>query len=238
VLTELPERIETESWVHPSGSDLAAYREAVQSGNLMAMRRAAWASERSAKLERLREIVAEAEQDCLKVLVFSGFLGVLDLVAREVPGVMGRIDGSVGPQARQHVVEDFSARPEHAVLVSQVEAGGVGINIQAASVVVLAEPQWKPSTEEQAIARAHRMGQTRPVQVHRLLAKDTVDERVREIQEGKRLLFNAYARRSDAKDADRDSVDIGQHRPPALDDDSVSDERRVMLAERHRLGLD
>ena len=237
VLTELPERIETESWVHPSKSDLAAYRDAVESGNLMAMRRAAWAAERSAKLERLEEIVAEAEQDGLKVLVFSGFLGVLDLVGREVPGVVGRIDGSVGPQARQQVVEDFSARPEHAVLVSQVEAGGVGINIQAASVVVLAEPQWKPSTEEQAIARAHRMGQTRPVQVHRLLAKDTVDERVREIQEGKRLLFDAYARRSDAKDADRAAVDVGEHRPAELDNAAVSDERRVVLAERHRLGL-
>ena len=84
------------------------------------------------------------------------------------------------------------------MLLGQIEAGGVGINMQAASVVILTEPQWKPSTEQQAVARAHRMGQVRTVQVHRLLAKDSVDERMREIQENKTLLFDAFARRSEA----------------------------------------
>jgi hypothetical protein len=111
----------------------------------------------------------------------------------------------------------------------------VGINMQAASVVIIAEPQWKPSVEDQAIARAHRMGQVRTVQVHRLLAKDSVDERVREVQENKSLLFDAYARESDAKDADRRSVDTGVHRPADLDDAAVPLERRVVLAEQFRL---
>jgi SNF2 family DNA or RNA helicase len=71
------------------------------------------------------------------------------------------------------------------VRLGQIEAGGVGVNIQSASVVVITEPQWKPSTENQAVARAHRMGQIRTVQVHRLLAKSSVDERMREIQENK-----------------------------------------------------
>jgi SNF2 family DNA or RNA helicase len=109
--------------------------------------------------------------------------------------------------------------------------------MQAASVVILTEPQWKPSTEEQAIARAHRMGQVRTVQVHRLLAKDCIDERIREIQQGKRLLFDEFARKSDAKDADRRAVDTSDHRPDVLDDESVPVERRVLLAERYRLGL-
>jgi hypothetical protein len=107
--------------------------------------------------------------------------------------------------------------------------------MQAASVVILAEPQWKPSTEDQAVARAHRMGQVRTVQVHRLLAKDSVDERIREVQENKVLLFDAYARESDAKDADRRSVDTGVHRPPELDDAGLPLERRVVLAEKYRL---
>ena len=107
--------------------------------------------------------------------------------------------------------------------------------MQAASVVIITEPQWKPSTEEQAIARAHRMGQVRTVQVHRLLAKDSVDERIREIQENKTLLFDEFARRSDAKEADRRAVDKAEHRPAVLDDDAVPLARRIILAERYRL---
>lgn len=185
VLDELPERIETEAWVQLTTDDAARYRAAVAAGNVMAMRRAALESADSAKLERIKEIVAEAAGDGMKVLVFSTFLPVLDLLARELPSVCGRIDGSVAPAARQELVQDFADREDHAVLLSQIEAGGVGLNIQAASVVVLAEPHWKPSVEEQAIARAHRMGQIRPVHVHRILAKDSIDERIVEIQQGK-----------------------------------------------------
>lgn len=79
------------------------------------------------------------------------------------------------------------------------------------------------------------MGQIRTVQVHRLLAKDSVDERMREIQENKILLFDAFARRSDAKEADRRAVDAAEHRPSVLDDESVPLERRVILAEQYRL---
>jgi SNF2 family DNA or RNA helicase len=149
--------------------------------------------------------------------------------------VVGSITGAVPAATRQHLVDDFTRQVGHAVLLAQIEAGGVGINMQAASVVIIAEPQWKPSTEDQAVARAHRMGQVRTVQVHRLLAKDSVDERIREVQDDKALLFDAYARESDAKDADRRSVDAGVHRPPELDDVGVALERRVVLAEKYRL---
>ncbi|MBW0114308.1 DEAD/DEAH box helicase [Pseudonocardia abyssalis] len=235
VLTELPEKIETEAWVQFGDGEVATYRDAVQRRNLQAMRQAGFGPG-SAKLERLREIVEEAAQDGMKVLVFSYFLAALETCAREF-SVVGTITGSVPPAARQELVGEFAARPGHAVLLSQIEAGGVGMNLQAASVVVLIEPQWKPSTEDQAIARAHRMGQVRTVQVHRLLAKDSIDERIREIQDNKRLLFDHFARRSEAKESDSRSVDTALHRPEALDDDSVPMERRVLLAEQHRLGL-
>jgi hypothetical protein len=238
VLTELPEKIETESWVQLSNADEAAYQSAVSARNLMAMRQAPFGSPGSAKLERLKDLVEEAEQDGMKVVVFSYFLGTLELIHRTLgSSVVGTINGSVPPTARQQIVDDFSARTGHAVLLGQIEAGGVGINMQAASVVILTEPQWKPSTEEQAIARAHRMGQVRTVQVHRLLAKDSIDERIREIQQGKRLLFDEFARKSEAKDADRRAVDASNHRPRMLDDESVPLERRVLFAERYRLGL-
>ncbi|RTL66998.1 MAG: DEAD/DEAH box helicase [Pseudonocardiaceae bacterium] len=237
VLKELPQRIETEAWVQLGNDDMTRYRAAVTAGKVMAMRRAALESTSSAKLERIREIVEEAAEDGMKVLIFTTFLPVLTLLAQELPGVIGRIDGSVSTTARQDLVDAFSARSGHAVLLSQIEAGGVGLNIQAASVVILAEPHWKPSVEEQAIARAHRMGQIRPVQVHRILAKDSIDERIVEIQQDKTLLFDAFARRSEAKERDARAVDSADYRPAGLDDATASAERRVLIAERHRLGM-
>ena len=79
------------------------------------------------------------------------------------------------------------------------------------------------------------MGQVRTVQVHRLLTEDTVDERMRGDPGNKALLFDAFARESDAKDADVRAVDAELHRPPGLDDVGVPLERRVVLAEEYRL---
>ncbi|WP_020667332.1 DEAD/DEAH box helicase [Amycolatopsis nigrescens] len=238
VLTELPEKIEVDDWVLLRSADQAAYLAAVRSRNLMAMRQAAFESVYSAKLERISEIVEEAREEERKVIVFSFFLGVLGKIQAAIGAeAAGPISGRVPPGERQRLVDEFTARRGHAVLLSQIEAGGVGLNVQAASVVILAEPQWKPSTEDQAVARAHRMGQIRTVQVHRLLAKDSVDERMREVQERKRLLFDEFARKSDAKDLDRRAVDAAEHRPDTLDDESLPVAERIVLAERHRLGL-
>ena len=90
-------------------------------------------------------------------------------------------------------MDGFNAAESGAVLVSQVQAGGTGLNIQAASVVVFCEPQLTPAIENQAIARAYRMGQTRDVLVYRLLADDTIDERMLEILSTKQRQFDAFA---------------------------------------------
>jgi Helicase conserved C-terminal domain len=104
------------------------------------------------------------------------FRDVLDIVASVLGDLaVGPLTGSTPPIHRQSMVGQFTARRGPAVLVSQIQAGGVGLNIQAASVVILTGPQWKPTVEDQAVARCHRMGQVRPVDVHRLLAEDTVD---------------------------------------------------------------
>ena len=92
-----------------------------------------------------------------------------------------------------------------------------------------------PATEAQAIARAHRMGQVETVQVHRLLTQDSVDERIGEILDTKARLFDEYARKSDAKEVDRRATDREWHRPAELDDAAVPLERRVIMAEEHRL---
>jgi SNF2 family DNA or RNA helicase len=209
----------------------------VASGNFMAMRRAAFESAalgQSAKLHRLVEIVDEAAGNGWKTVVFSSFLDVLRAVGDALGGrCAGLLTGRLDPSSRLALVDEFSASPEPLVLVSQIQAGGVGLNIQAASVVVLTEPQWKPSIEDQAVARLHRLGQVRPVHVHRLLAEGGVDQRMREILATKRQLFDEYMRMSDLKDASPHAIDVSALAAAP----QAEAERRIIERERRRLGL-
>ncbi|WP_246205748.1 DEAD/DEAH box helicase [Agromyces salentinus] len=227
VLTELPELVEVNEWIPMSNADEVAYREAVMSGNFHSMRQAAMlGGEQSAKLQRLRELVQEAEDNDRKVIVFSHFLNVLGEVARTLPGaVFGPLTGSVPAAKRQELVDEFSSAGRGAVLVSQIIAGGVGLNIQAASMVVICEPQLKPTIEWQAIARSRRMGQLRSVQVHRLLSDEGADVRVTQILAKKKALFEDFAAVSDAAEWAPEAVDIS-------DGELV---REVVSAERERL---
>jgi superfamily II DNA or RNA helicase len=217
VLSELPDRVATDEWLERgSRAEQAAYRKAVLDRKFMAMRRVAFTGdpEHSAKLDRLVDIAREAGQNGQRVVVFSFFLEVLDIVGRrlradpECGAVFGPITGAVAAEERQQLVDDFGQRPAPAVLLSQIVAGGTGLNMQAASVVILCEPQVKPTLEEQAIARLHRMGQIRTVQVHRLLTTDSVDQRLVEILAAKRVEFDAYARRSELADAGPEALDV------------------------------
>ncbi|MFE5093529.1 DEAD/DEAH box helicase [Streptomyces sp. NPDC056638] len=210
VLTELPALVQVDEWEEFSEDDLDAYREAVGAGQFMRMRRAAYARPTtSAKLNRLRELVAEAADNGLKVVVFSYFREVLLTVEQALGrGVFGPLSGSLPAARRQEMIDRFGAVEGHAVLLSQIQAGGVGLNMQAASVVIICEPQIKPTMEHQAVARAHRMGQIRTVRVHRLLAADSVDERMLNILARKERLFNLYARRSDVAETTPDAVDV------------------------------
>ncbi|MEU9078653.1 SNF2-related protein [Kitasatospora sp. NPDC048538] len=212
VLTELPDAVHVDEWEEFTTADFAAYRAAVAAGNFMAMRRAAYADPaRSAKLQRLREIVEEAADNGRKVVVFSFFHDVLGAVRGSLGrGVFGPIDGSLPAARRQEVVDRFAAVAGHAVLLSQIQAGGVGLNIQAASVVILCEPQVKPTLESQAVARSQRMGQVRRVQVHRLLVADSVDQRMLEILRAKERLFDDYARRSEVAESTPEAVDVSE----------------------------
>ncbi|MDH6568036.1 superfamily II DNA or RNA helicase [Streptomyces sp. SAI-117] len=232
VLTELPSLQHTDQWEELSASDEEAYREAVRSGNFMAMRRAAYLRpEKSAKLDRLREIVQEAGENGQKTVVFSHFKDVLGVVegALAVDGTLlfGPFTGGVPAGRRQQIVDDFAAVQGPAVLLAQIQAAGVGLNLQAASVVVLCEPQIKPTTEHQAVARAHRMGQVRPVRVYRLLTTGGVDERLVRLLETKTRLFDAYARRSAVAEASPDAIDVS-------DTDLA---RRIVEEEQARLGM-
>mgnify|MGYP000382863957 CR=1 FL=1 len=209
VLKELPERIELEEWVSLGSAERQAHAAAVGERNMMGMRQAAifGGGPESAKLQRLQELLEHYAADGQKVLVFSYFLGALDAVQSVTTGCF-RVDGSVSSASRQDEVDRFGNVDGHAVLAAQITAGGVGLNIQAASVVVLMEPQFKPTTEWQAIARAHRMGQTRRVTVHRLIARDCIDESLHQLVAAKTKIFDDYARESMLKEATAASTDL------------------------------
>ncbi len=231
VLDELPARIETVQPVTLSADEAAAYRKAVWEGHFMTMRRATFGDPAgtSTKLDHVREIAGEALAEGHKVVVFSYFRDVLTAVAAALGDrAHGPLTGSTPPLQRQQIIDAFTASRRPAVLVSQIEVGGVGLNLQTASVVILIEPQWKPSTEEQAIARCHRMGQVRPVQVFRLIAEDTVDTSMRELVAGKAALFDEYARPSAAKDANAQAIDGG-------DGTRATAEKKIIEQERARL---
>ena len=229
VLDELPERLEQTDWIDLTPADQRHYAETVRAGNFMAMRRAAMTTPNAvpAKLERIREIVEEAAEADRRVLIFTYFLDVLDRLEEELGDrVVGRLSGQVSPAARQELIDDLAAAPAGSALIAQITAGGTGLNIQAASVVILVEPQVKPSIEAQAIARAHRMGQTSTVLVHRLIGDDTVDERMVEMLAGKTQLFDAYARPSESAQVD-DAVDVTEGQLAEA----------IIRAERERLGF-
>jgi len=233
VLTELPERIDIDEWVELAHHDRRAHDRAVRDGNFMALRRAAFLADGqpSAKLERLTEIVVEAFDNSRRVVVFSFFRDVLDTVVDALQDrlpVFGPLTGSTPPDKRQSMIDKFSSAEAGGVLVSQVDAGGVGTNIQAASVVVLCEPQVKPSSEVQAVARVHRMGQLERVMVHRLLGADSVDQRMLAILAEKRATFDRYVRDSAVTGAAPEAIDVSERELAAR---VIAEEQRL-LAER------
>jgi SNF2 family DNA or RNA helicase len=231
VLKELPELIEVIEYCTWEGVDKQMYLNAVASGNFMAMRQAAFNAQPNmmpSKLERLVELVEESFESGQKVIVFSYFRSIIEQVMAALgERAIGPITGSVSSTQRQNIVDQFQNSPTPLALVGQIQAAGTGLNIQAASVVILCEPQIKPSLEVQAIARAHRMGQVRKVQVHRLILPESVDEQMLLMLERKQAQFDSYARDSD----------LANSASGAKDATEESMAKVIVMEERRRLGI-
>ena len=212
VLMELPELIEKEQWCTLLDEEKKIYRRDIFSRSYMDCRQVSWNVEdlkNSSKARRLLELIEEAKEDGRKVLVFSFFRKTLEKIKEFLPDEICSpiINGSVPAKTRQDIIDEFEkAEPGH-VLISQIQAGGTGLNIQSASVVIICEPQLKPSIENQAISRAYRMGQARNVLVHRLLCENTIDERITDLLADKQYIFDQFAHESVAADADSQQVD-------------------------------
>ncbi|KAL5066772.1 hypothetical protein RYX36_017659 [Vicia faba] len=127
----------------------------------------------------------------LKAIIFSQWTTMLDLVetSMEQSGIKyRRLDGRMTLTARDRAVKDFNTDPEITVMLMSLKAGNLGLNMVSACHVILLDLWWNPTTEDQAIDRAHRIGQTRPVTVTRITIKDTVEDRILALQDEKRKM--------------------------------------------------
>ena len=142
----------------------------------------------SAKLAQLMEMLPELIEDGRRVLLFSQFTSMLDLIRPEVERAglaFVQLRGDTADRATP--VARFQAGEVPLFLIS-LKAGGVGLNLTAADTVILYDPWWNPAVEAQAMDRAHRIGQDKPVFVYKLIAEGTIEERMLELQERKRAL--------------------------------------------------
>ena len=232
VLTELPPRTDLTQRVELEAVEAAFHKELVDrcrqdalDGSvihllavLMKMRRAcahpclvdsAYQGP-GAKLDLLLDRLETLREEGHRSLVFSQFTDLLDLVqARLVKSgiTFRRLDGSMTAKARQRAVADFQAGAAEVFLLS-LRAGGSGLNLTAADDVFHLDPWWNPAVEDQASDRAHRMGRTQPVTVHRLIAAGTVEERVLALHAEKRtMIANLLEGRAEAAPLDREVLE-------------------------------
>jgi SNF2 family DNA or RNA helicase len=148
--------------------------------------------EPGAKIGTLLAQLSELREEDHKALVFSQFTSLLAILRGHLDAAGWRyeyLDGAT--RDRQARVEAFQNDPDCGLFLISLKAGGLGLNLTAAEYVFLLDPWWNPAVEAQAVDRAHRIGQTRPVFAYRLIARDTVEEKVLELQKTKRSLADA-----------------------------------------------
>lgn len=146
----------------------------------------------SVKLDELSREITENVGDH-KVLVFSQFLGMLALIRQKLEQEdISHVyfDGSSTTSERETAIQEFQNNHECRVFLISLKAGGIGLNLTAADYVYIVDPWWNPAVEQQAIDRTHRIGQTKNIFAYRLICKDTLEEKMLQLQEHKRALAN------------------------------------------------
>lgn len=188
----LTERVETEgmakSKVHVLEALLRLRQAACHPGLIDEKKKGAG----SAKIDTLIDHLSEVREEGHKVLVFSQFVKLLSIVRARLDREKIEytyLDGSTRDRAA--VVNEFREDPDCGVFLISLRAGGLGLNLTEASYVYILDPWWNPAVEAQAIDRAHRIGQTRPVFAYRLIAQGTVEEKIQALQAEKVELAEA-----------------------------------------------
>jgi non-specific serine/threonine protein kinase len=144
----------------------------------------------SIKLDELAREISENISNH-KALIFSQFLGMLALI-REKLNCLGieyeYFDGSTSAPDREKAIQSFQNDDVKRVFLISLKAGGVGLNLTAADYVYIVDPWWNPAVEQQAIDRTHRIGQTKNIMAYRMICKDTIEDKIMQLQERKRVL--------------------------------------------------
>ncbi|KRX00260.1 P-loop containing nucleoside triphosphate hydrolase [Pseudocohnilembus persalinus] len=149
--------------------------------------------QRSAKIEAIMEelqIIIEKKE---KVIIFTQWLGMMDLLSKEFQMnkiKFERFDGSLNQQQRAKVLKRFKQQQDISVLMISLKAGGVGLNLTHANHCFIVDPWWNPAVESQAIERVHRIGQKKEVYVKRFICSNTIEERMIKLHEDKKFLFD------------------------------------------------
>lgn len=153
----------------------------------------------SSKIDTLMEIISQYIKNNKKIIVFSNFTTVLEIIKEKF--IQNNIkykylDGSVPSKDRLDIVNDFNKNDYNIFLIS-LKAGGFGLNITSAEIVIHFDPWWNNAVENQATDRAHRIGQKNTIHVIKLITKGTIEEKIFEIQEKKNILINSVIRDND-----------------------------------------
>lgn len=146
-------------------------------------------SKDSTKMDTLLEMLEDIFSQGNKVLIFSFFKGMLDLVGKALDRKkVGYVTLTGDSQNRESLVETFKLEKEKKAFLISLKAGGFGLNLAEANYVFLIDPWWNPAVEQQAIDRTHRIGQTQSVFAYKLICKDTIEEKILKIQSSKKAL--------------------------------------------------
>jgi hypothetical protein len=148
----------------------------------------------SAKVDKCVELLERFQNEGQKTIIFSQFVSLLDLL--QVPidekrWKCERYDGAMNAEARNNAILRFTEQSNTKIMLISLKAGNAGLNLTAASRVIILDPFWNPFIEMQAVDRAYRIGQQNSVQVHRILIRGTVEDRIIELQERKRKLVDS-----------------------------------------------
>ncbi|KAH8201941.1 hypothetical protein TruAng_003933 [Truncatella angustata] len=167
--------------------------------------------EPSAKIDRTMELLRDIRENnpqekTLIFSVFTSFLDILEIPIQDEGNVYRRYDGAMCHNDREQAVDDFMKKPEVKIMLVSLQAGNAGLNLQAATQVIILDPFWNPSIEDQAVGRAHRLGQKKPVTVHKVLIEDTIEDRIVELQEKKKALVGEVLNHEAARSMGRLSV--------------------------------
>lgn len=228
VLTELPDLVEKQETVAMSTLERQRYTTILDESShpWHALRQLGYQSPEHGKAQRVVEIIEEAVERGEKVLLFSYYLSTLTQLQKmfaHVPQI--RVDGEVSADQRQPLIDKFNEHDGAMLYFSQINTGGVGLNLQSASRVIILEPQVKPSLTTQAIARAHRMGQLNTVFVHTMITQDAIDEAMYEVEQAKQEVFDTYVRNSD----------LGKR--SAEEEITAGEIKKILAAQRAKYGV-